>query len=346
MSNLVSIATSAADKSFSSKEVLSAAELWLSKKPSELELFKRFHHSSKAESRSYVVSPKDILDLGGQSSRAILFSKYGMPLGCKAVEAALLSAKMRPADIHTVIFTSCTSPLIPALDSEILQRMDFSPSTKRIPIYQQGCAGGVVGFSLANRLSREGENVLLISVEICSLLFHFEDSNNVDLLGAALFADGAAASVFSSDSGKLKIIDSYSHLIPESGHLMGYNIRDNGAHLRLDRDLPAVLEETLPKVTEKFLNKLNLNQSDFPWWVIHPGGIKILDGIGRLLSLDRSQFGWSYDILSKTGNMSSATVQFVLSDCLASGVVQPMDKIMMVGIGPGLTIELVAFELL
>jgi len=346
VSNLISISTVKADESFSLNEVIEAAGTWLADKPTGLELFERFHNSSRTERRSYVVPPKEILSLGGQSERAKLFVKYGLPMGCSAVEQAIAEANLRPTDIQTVVFTSCTSPLIPALDTEILQRMGFNLSVKRIPIYQQGCAGGVVGFSLADRLSQSGENVLLISVELCSLLFHLEDSDTVDLLGAALFADGAAASVFSPRAGKLKIIDSQSHLIPETGHLMGYNIRDNGAHLRLDRDLPAVLQESLPKVVENFLRKLKLEQSDFPWWVIHPGGVKILDGIGSLLKLDRNQFHWAYDILSKTGNMSSATVQFVLSDCLSSGVVKTNDKIMMVGIGPGLTIELVAFKYL
>lgn len=344
MSNLVSISSVTAEVLYTYTEIAEAAKIWLTGKDLEFELFQRFHRASGTESRSYVLPLPEILKLNGQGDRASLFFEYGLPLACQAVESALTKSEMNPGDIDGLIFTSCTCPLIPSLDTELLQRMGFSPSVKRVPMYQQGCAGGVVGLSLAHRLSSLGENILLVSVELCSLLFRLKESSNVHLLGSALFADGAAASIISNDRPGLKILGSQSHLIPKTGHLMGYDIKDDGAHLKLDRTLPDRLQVVLPGVVQSFLTSLELSKEDFPWWVIHPGGVKILDGIAKLLELKMEQCSWSYDVLSKIGNMSSATVQFVLSDCLNSTQVKPGEKIMMIGIGPGLTIELVAFE--
>jgi len=291
-----------------------------------------------------VLPLNEILALEGQDDRARMFATKGVPLALEVVETALKNAEMSPKDISSVVFTSCTCPLIPSLDTEILQRMGFSPTVKRVPMYQQGCAGGVVGISLADRLSSQGENVLLISVELCSLLFRLRESSTVHLLGSALFADGAAASILTPEEKGLKVLGSQSYLLPETGQLMGYEIREDGAHLKLDRDLPSILQSSLLPVVNQFLDSLSLKQDDFPWWIIHPGGVKILDGIAGLLNLNEEQYGWANKVLSKVGNMSSATVQFVLNDCLNSGVVESKDKIMMVGIGPGLTVELIAFE--
>jgi alkylresorcinol/alkylpyrone synthase len=344
MSFLSSVSAIPAKNNYSLDSVCEAAKLWLHDKPSEYELFQRFHRASGTKNRSYVLSLQEILSLESQAERAMMFVKHGLPLACQAIELSLDKAQLTPKDISSVVFTSCTCPLIPSLDTEILQRMGFAPTVNRIPMYQQGCAGGVVGLSLADRLSKQEGNVLLISVELCSLLFRLKESSTVHLLGSALFADGAAASVVSQRDSGLKFLGAQSYLLPETGHLMGYDIRADGAHLKLDRDLPAMLQDSLKKVVDQFLSSLGLKQSDFPWWVIHPGGVKILDGVANLLELKEEQYKWSYDVLSKVGNMSSATVQFVLSDCIASGVVEQKDRVMMIGIGPGLTVELIAFE--
>lgn len=343
MPYLSSIAALTADRIYPLDEIFEAARVWLKDKQHELELFQRFHTASRTKGRSYVLPLSDILSLAGQTSRAEIFTKYGLPLACKTIKLALDRSQMKPSEIDSVVWTSCTCPLIPSLDAEVLQRMDFSPNVRRIPIYQQGCAGGVVGLSLANQLAKSDANTLLISVELCSLLFRFNESGPVDILGAALFADGAAASVISPSKSNLKVIAARSHLISETTHLMGYNIHDDGPHLNLDRELPSVLQEILPSVVRDFAAEIGLQIGDIPWWIIHPGGVKILDGIASLLSLKEDQYRWSYEILSDVGNISSATVQFVLSRFLDSNHLSSGDNLMMIGIGPGLTIELIAF---
>ena len=344
MPHLASVASVPAADRYSIQQVLDAAQVWLAGKPAELQLFERFHRASRTEARSYVVPLTEILQLDGQAERAAKFARHGLPLACQAVEQALHGANLTAAEIGTVIFTSCTAPLIPSLDVSVLQHVGFSPSVRRVPMYQQGCAGGVVGLALANRLSAAGENVLLLSVELCSLLFRLKESDGVHLLGSALFADGAAASVVTPQDGSLSFRGARSHLIPESTHLMGYEIRDDGAHLLLDRELPSALQGVIGEVIASFLAEHGLRQSDIPWWVIHPGGVRILEGIGSLLELRPEQYSPSFEILSSLGNVSSATVQFVLERWLKSDAFQPGDNVLMVGIGPGLTIELILFE--
>ena len=344
MSYLNTVASVSANDRFPIQDILGAAKIWLANHPAQYQLFERFHRASRTEARSYVIPLPEILKLDDQAERAVKFAQYGLPMACRAVEQALDTAGVKASEVGTMIFTSCTAPLIPTLDVQISQRMGFSPAMKRIPMYQQGCAGGVVGLGLANRLSSAGEHVLLVSVELCSLLFRLKESDAVHLLGSALFADGAAASVVSPGTGRLKFLGAQSHLIPESTHLMGYEIRQDGAHLVLDRELPSALQGVFREVTDRFLAAHSVKKEEIPWWIVHPGGVRILEGIGALLELRPDQYHWSYDILSTLGNVSSATVQFVLADCLKSGVVSSGDKLIMVGIGPGLTIELLLFE--
>jgi alkylresorcinol/alkylpyrone synthase len=343
MSVLAAIATIPGEFEYSAEQVVGGAKRWLAEEPAALQLFERFLRASRTVNRRYAFPLEQILGWAGQESRAAVFKAKAQELGCEVASRALERSGLTAADIDTVISTSCTCPLIPSVDALIAQQLGFRATTRRIPMYQQGCAGGVVGLSLADRL--RGETVLLLSIEFCSLLFRLADSENVDLLGAALFSDGAAASVIkpAAESG-LQFIASQSYLLPDSDHLMGYEIRDDGAHLLLSRNLPSALERGFIPIVEGFLTAHGLQIGDVPWWIVHPGGVKILESIAESLKLDEEQFHWSYGVLAQAGNMSSATIHFVLDAFMRERPYTAGDYTVVVGIGPGLTIELILMK--
>jgi alkylresorcinol/alkylpyrone synthase len=206
------------------------------------------------------------------------------------------------------------------------------------------CAGGVAGLALASKLSKSIGNVLLISAELCSLVFAYNETDNKDLVAAAIFGDGAAATIVTPQAGEIEIIDTQSLLIPKSQHLMGYNPSDRGAQLRLDRELPDYLEELASEQVSTFLKKHNLTSEDIKWWLFHPGGAKIITILRKQLNVSDESSWFADKVLENYGNMSSATVLFVMKELLDSKQAKADDKILMLGIGPGLTLELILMK--
>jgi alkylresorcinol/alkylpyrone synthase len=176
------------------------------------------------------------------------------------------------------------------------------------------------------------------------LVFHAKKPTPAELVGSAIFADGAACAVLRPGSSGLALISHQSFLIPQTRELMGYNLLDDGFHLRLERSLPKRLSDSAPQRVIEFLAEHDLNSRDINHWLFHPGGIKILDLLESSLGIEREQARWSREVLSSVGNLSSSTVLFVLNRYLAEAHATKGDHAVMIGIGPGLTLELILFR--
>lgn len=344
MTSIVSIGTVLPEYHYTIDDVDHIGKQWLQNKPDQLALFRRFLASSKVSGRHFIVPPEEILELRGMEHRSGLFEKTAAPLGAQALEKALLKRNTRFDELQTLVFTSCTCPSIPSVDALIIDRLDLDRSMLRVPVYQHGCAGGVAGLRIASELSKVRGIVALTSVELCSLVFQRDNPTGAQLVGAAIFADGAASVVMSPEEQGLVIRATQSYLIPETRHLMGYDILDDGAHLRLDRNLPQALIDVAPGQISRFLSKHGVSAEEIRYWLFHPGGSKILDFLESRLCNDPVQARWSREVFDTVGNLSSATVLFVLDRFLQSEVCKVGDKVVMVGIGPGLTLELILFE--
>lgn len=341
MPSIVTIGTSLPSHRYSLQDMDAVGAAWLGDTPSEQAIFKRFLESSKMENRQYVLPAKEVLKIGGLSERNAHFQKFGPQLGEESFRNAVQDRKL---DINTLIFTSCSCPAIPSIDAVIMERVTLPRTSLRIPIFQQGCAGGVVGLQLAAALSKSRGPVALTSVELCSLVFQGRNPNRAQIVGAAIFADGSATAVVSPDDRGLTLRASQSFLIQNSRHLMGYDLLDDGFHLLLEREIPAILAEYTKPVVSEFLANQGLKTSDIKHWLFHPGGVKILEMLEVGLGLTREQTWPAWHVLSKIGNLSSATVLFVLKEFLAATKLANGDRAMMVGVGPGLTLELILFE--
>jgi alkylresorcinol/alkylpyrone synthase len=232
-------------------------------------------------------------------------------------------------------------PLIPAVDTYLVERMGFRPDVARVPCYQAGCAGGIWGLNMARLLTATYDRVLVVSTELCSLVFQPRNQSRGNLVGAAIFGDGSAAAVVtrSQDTG-MTLLAHQSHLLPGTRYLMGYDIEDTGAHLRLDKELPSKLVDVVPGLVNSFLEKHGLSKEQVSWWLFHPGGTKILSFLDEVLALNSSQSVWSGEVLRTVGNLSSATILIVIERFLQSKTAKPGDLALVMGIGPGLTIEL------
>ena len=352
MSHLTHISTAEPRFAATTDDMLTAAKGWLDSSPEELALFSRFLLSSKIATRHFALPLEEIRSLNGTANRASRYLEEARLLGEQAVTTALAAASLRADEVDVLITTSCTMPIVPALDTHLINSLGLRNDIVRVPIYQYGCVGGAAGLSLASSLSQTGKRVLVLSVELCSLGFQSGDHRGSSLVGSAIFADGAACAVIAPPAagertpalGELKFLGSQSFVVPNSTHLMGYDLMDGGTHLRLDRELPSALAAHAPSRVKQFLESHGLVADDIAWWLFHPGGVKVLQSLEETFGLGAEQSRFSWNVLSQHGNMSSASILYVISDFINSKAARSGDKALVFGVGPGLTIELILLE--
>ena len=344
MTFIDSVVTELPQYRYSTGEIVDAASSWLEAAPAERSLFEKLSQSTHIENRAFALPVEEILSLNGPGSRAQVFSEVGTALLTGVISQSMRSCRLQAQDVGALLFTSCTVPSIPSIDVKAIDALKLPPDLVRLPIFQHGCAGGAVGLSLASQLAPSNKATLLASVELCSLIYQSQDLSGGNIVGSAIFGDGAACVVLKPDTGRLKVVATHSHLIPNTFHLMGYDIFDDGTHLRLDREVPQCLAQVAPELIPSFLARHNLTPAQVKWWLFHPGGAKILKALEESLQLQPHQCHWGWDSLRENGNMSSASVLFALKAFLDDSEYEPGDKVFMLGVGPGLTLQFNLFE--
>ena len=291
-------------------------------------------------SRSFVRPLQEIIELDGQQKRSEIFENCLPKLFKQLLEKSKID--LNP---QAVISTSCSVPSLPAMDLALLKYMNLDSFPIRIPVYQQGCLGGVWALSLANKLDcRES---LICSYELCSLLFQPKTETLTQMMGATLFADGIGAAVIDKEekNSLLKIIASADFIIPESSKILGYNILDNATELVLSPQIPLLLSRYLPDFLKAFLSAHNLELTEIKHFLAHPGGLKIIDNIKDCLNLEKHSIGSSYAILEKHGNMSSASIFFVIDHFLKQADYSSGEFVIILGVGPGINLELLLCQI-
>jgi predicted naringenin-chalcone synthase len=269
----------------------------------------------------------------------------------RAAQLAIAQSGLRAAEITHLIVVSCTGFSAPGLDIHLIKRLGLSPMTNRTLIGFMGCNAAFNGLKVAHSIcqSTAGARVLLVCVELSSLHFQIEDSIESVVINA-LFGDGAAAAILSSLSpqeaqGKLAYIDGCSLLLENTINLMNWTIGDTGFLMGLSSDVPKVIAEQLPDYLAAFLARHDLEQEALDFWAIHPGGRQIIDGIQAGLGLSIGLVRDSYEVLRQYGNMSSATILFILKRLLEKheGGLGYQNGIAL-AFGPGLSIEGCLFQ--
>lgn len=273
------------------------------------------------------------------SDRMNCYQKLAPALAGLALEP-LLQTEDRNSITHLVI-TTCTGFYAPGIDIDIIQKFSLSPSVKRTLIGFMGCYAAVPALRTAYDIVRSDSTsrVLVVNLELCSL--HFRRGAAFDqLVTFLLFADGCAASLVSAEPRGLKLDSFASTLVPETLDHMRWTIGDDGFFMRLDPRVPEVLAGMLRENHHRFLDGRGVG--DFSSWAIHPGGRGILDAVERELNLPPDALAFSRRILNDYGNMSSATIMFVLQQILEHGDIRGSGCAM--AFGPGLTLESFLYE--
>jgi len=279
--------------------------------------------------------------------RMAAYRREALPLALAAVRDSLRQAPGIEANSLTHLITvSCTGMYAPGLDIELVTALALPPSVRRTCVNFMGCYAAVNALRLANDICRAdpAARVLVVSVELCTL--HFQKSHDPDhLVSNALFSDGAAACLvlgqpLPGPTPWLALQAFHCGLAPEGVRDMAWHIGDFGFEMTLSGYVPALIERGIGQLTADLLKDLPVRREEIRHFALHPGGRKILEAIEKALGLSRDDNRYAYQVLRDYGNMSSATVLFVLRELLAAAT--PADNgapVLSCAFGPGLTME-------
>lgn len=274
--------------------------------------------------------------------RMQLYEREAPPLARRAAAAALAAAGVLPGDLTHLVTVSCTGFAAPGFDVALVNDLGMSPEVARTHVGFMGCHGALNGLRVAHAFAADpGARVLVCSVELCSLHYHYGwDPSKV--IANALFADGAAAAVGVPDgSHGWRLVANGSHLIPEAAAAMTWTVGDHGFGMTLSKKIPEVIAKNLRGWLDGWLGRHGRRLADVKTWAVHPGGPKILDAVAGALHLPDGALWASREVLAEYGNMSSATGLFILKRLQDRGATGPCVAL---GFGPGLNVEAALFE--
>ena len=267
-------------------------------------------------------------------------------LGEAATRDGLARGGLAPADVDHLFFVTVTGIATPTVDARLANRLGFPRTFKRTPIFGLGCVAGAAGLSRAADYLRAfpGEVAVLLSVELCSLTLQREDLSVANIGASGIFGDGAAAVVLSgAERGGAgpAVVATRSVFYPDTERVMGWDVVDTGFKVVLSAKVPDVIRAHIGADVDAFLADHGLARGDVRHWIAHTGGPKVLQAFGAALELPEAALGRSWRSLREVGNLSSASVLFVLADLLDSGDARPGDVGVLVAMGPGFCSELV-----
>jgi alkylresorcinol/alkylpyrone synthase len=222
----------------------------------------------------------------------------------------------------------------PSLDALLIERMSLRRDVARLPVFGLGCAGGALGLARAAEMARArpGQVVLLVVVELCGLTFRADDASKSNLVATALFGDGAAAAVLSTRGTGPRLAAWGEHTWPDTLDVMGWRIEDDGFGVLFSRDIPTLVRERFSAAAVGWLGRVGLRLDDIDGFILHPGGAKVVAALEEALALPEGRLAHERAILRDYGNMSAATLLFVLERALAAPL---PPRSMMGALGPG-----------
>lgn len=323
-------------------------------------ILKRVYKSSGIEHRysvltDYCKSPGEFeffpndpsSDFPTTAQRMAVYKANALTLALAAIETCL--ERVNNHTITHVITVSCTGMYAPGIDIEIVQHLNLASSTKRTSINFMGCYGAFNGMKAADSICRADPDasVLVVCVELCSI--HVQKNFTLDnIVSNALFADGAAAVLIQAQPKQqphLRFKSFYCDIVPQSQQEMAWHIGDSGFDMVLTAYVPEAIKSGIAAFADRLLTQAKLPLNEIDYFAIHPGGVKILQACESSLNITPHDNRFSYDVLRQYGNMSSATVLFVLKQ-IWDGLTHHDDnkKIFSCAFGPGLTLESMLLE--
>lgn len=289
----------------------------------------------------YTIEPRPLSQTNNE------YIEHAIKLGREAAEKCLCRAGLRPENIDLIITVSCTGFMIPSLDAHLINLMGFRSNVCRMPFTELGCAAGAMAISRAADFikSNPGTNALIIAVELPSLTFQRKDISQANLISSILFGDGAAAVLVTGQKKPgPRILVTETYTFPDSLDAMGFDLRDSGFHILLSKDVPEIIGAQIKGLVYGFLARHGKTPKDIKGWILHPGGARLLGNLEEQLGLCKCDTQPSWDVLANVGNLSSATILFILQEWLEKRPLKSGEHAMAAAFGPGFSAEFLLLQ--
>jgi len=288
------------------------------------------------------MEPSEVFTATSFESKNDIYSREMIELGEKVLVKALAKADWNAEQLDYIITVSCTGIMIPSLDAYLINKLKLRQDIVRLPVTEMGCSAGISGIIYAKNFlkSNPGKKAAVIAVESPTATFQLDDFSMANVVSAAIFGDGAACVLLSSDENDIgpEIIAEEMYHFYDAEHMMGFKLTNSGLKMVLDVEVPDTIAANFPEIINPFLQKSNLNIADIDHLIFHPGGKKIVQTVETLFSELGKNINDTKEVLRLYGNMSSATVLYVLERIMESNP-KKGESGLMLSFGPGFSAQ-------
>ncbi len=330
------------------KEILPFLDIWLDGQENRFKRkVKKIFENAAVDKRYSIMGPEEVFLKTSFEEKNDIYIKGVTKLAEAALEKALVKANWKPEELDYIITVSCTGIMIPSLDAYLINSLKLRQDIVRLPVTEMGCAAGVSGIIYAQNFlkANPGKRAAVIAVESPTATFQIDDYSMVNIVSAAIFGDGAACALLSSDEKDEgpKIIDNEMYHFFDAEHMMGFKLTNSGLQMVLDIEVPEKIADHFPNIIHPFLEKNNLKIDDVDHLIFHPGGKKIVQTVEALFSDLGKNIDHTKEVLRLYGNMSSATVLYVLERFMEEDR-KTGEKGLMLSFGPGFSAQRILLE--
>jgi alkylresorcinol/alkylpyrone synthase len=329
-------------------EILPFLEIWLAGQEERFirKVIKIFEGAA-VNKRYSIMDPLAVFEDTSFEAKNDIYVKEVIDLGEKVLEKALKKAQWLPEDLDYIITVSCTGIMIPSLDAYLINSLKLRQDIIRLPVTEMGCAAGISGIIYAKNFlqANPGKRAAVIAVESPTATFQLNDYSMANIVSAAIFGDGAACvllSSFEEEEGPEILAEEMYHFY-DNIHMMGFKLTNSGLQMILDIGVPETIETHFEDIIHPFLQKNNMEIEDVDHLIYHPGGKKIVQIVEDLFSDYGKNIDDTKEVLKLYGNMSSATVLYVLERFMNKKL-EKGSKGLMLSFGPGFSAQRVLLQ--
>lgn len=325
------------------KEILPYLKIWLAGQEDRFQrkVMKIFENAAVDRRYSIMDAHEVFLNTSFEEKNDI-YVRESIKLAENALKKSLAKGRIKAEEIDYIITVSCTGIMIPSLDAYLINSLKMKQNIVRLPVTEMGCAAGVSGMIYAKNFLKANPNkrAAVIAVESPTATFQLNDFSMVNIVSAAIFGDGAASVILSSydDEEGPEIIDEAMYHFYNAEKMMGFKLVNTGLQMILDETVPQTIADHFPQIVHPFLEQNQIKIEDVDHLIFHPGGRKIIETVEELFGALGKNIDDTKEVLRLYGNMSSATVLYVLERFLDKDL--PKEDIgLMLSFGPGFSAQ-------
>lgn len=332
----------------STEEIIPFLDTWLLGQDERfVRKVKKIFEGAAVDKRYSIMDPIEVFTPISFEERNAIYVREVIDLGEKVLKKALQKSQWKPEDLDYIITVSCTGIMIPSLDAYLINKLQLRQDITRLPVTEMGCAAGISGIIYAQNFlkANPGKRAAVVAVESPTATFQLNDFSMANIVSAAIFGDGAACVLLSSDESDEgpEILDDEMYHFYDNEHMMGFKLTNSGLQMVLDIAVPDAIASHFPGIIHPFLKKNNLEINDIDHLIFHPGGKKIVQTVEALFLDLGKNIDDTKEVLRLYGNMSSATVLYVLERFMDK-LPPKGEKGLMLSFGPGFSAQRVLLQ--